>query len=161
MLRSLQIPGAYHDRVEQPNQAQMRHVGRNNPRRHIARSPVLSPDDYVAGQSSAVPYARRCPGIVYPSVRVDECECLAAFRTTLLRELPSRGVSGIQLERTSIDVCSSSSGGLRDSNKSRKASAAAPLSRAASTEIDQRLNACGSTMVSLHRARMRGVDENL
>jgi hypothetical protein len=48
---------------------------------------VLSPNDYVAGQSlgRAVREAG-APGIVYPSVRDDEGECLAAFRTTLLRD---------------------------------------------------------------------------
>ncbi|ABE33138.1 RES domain protein [Paraburkholderia xenovorans LB400] len=48
---------------------------------------VLSPDDYLAGQSlgRAIREAG-APGIVYPSVRDDEGECLAAFSTTLLRD---------------------------------------------------------------------------
>ena len=48
---------------------------------------VLSPDDYLAGQSlgRAVREAG-APGIAYPSVRDDGGECLAAFRTTLLRD---------------------------------------------------------------------------
>jgi hypothetical protein len=48
---------------------------------------VLSPDDYLAGQSlgRAVREAG-APGIVYPSVRDDKGECLAAFKTTLLRD---------------------------------------------------------------------------
>jgi len=48
---------------------------------------VLSPNDYVAGQ--ALGRAAReagAPGIVYPSVRDPDGECLAAFRTTLLRD---------------------------------------------------------------------------
>ena len=48
---------------------------------------VLSPEDYVAGQSlgRAVRTAGLA-GIVYPSVRDKEGECLAAFKTTLLRD---------------------------------------------------------------------------
>jgi hypothetical protein len=48
---------------------------------------VLSPADYSAGQA----LGRRlreagAPGIVYPSVRDASGECLAAFKTTLLRD---------------------------------------------------------------------------
>jgi hypothetical protein len=48
---------------------------------------VLSPTDYAAGQA----LGRRlrdggAPGIVYPSVRDPSGECLAAFKTTLLRD---------------------------------------------------------------------------
>jgi hypothetical protein len=48
---------------------------------------VLSPTDYAAGQAlgRAVREAG-APGIVYPSVRDSDGECLAAFRTTLLRD---------------------------------------------------------------------------
>jgi hypothetical protein len=48
---------------------------------------VLSPDSYQAGQAlgKAVRTAG-APGIAYPSVRDPGGECLAAFRTTLLRD---------------------------------------------------------------------------
>lgn len=48
---------------------------------------VLSPNDYAAGQQlgRAVRTAG-APGIVYPSVRHAGGECLAALRTTLLRD---------------------------------------------------------------------------
>ena len=48
---------------------------------------VLSPNDYAAGQALGR-NAREAsaPGIVYPSVRDAGGECLAAFRTTLLRD---------------------------------------------------------------------------
>ena len=47
---------------------------------------VLSPHDYVAGQSlGRAVHAAGAPGIAYPSVRDAGGECLAAFRTTLLR----------------------------------------------------------------------------
>ena len=48
---------------------------------------VLSPNDYTPGQ--ALGRATReagAPGIVYPSVRDAGGECLAAFKTTLLRD---------------------------------------------------------------------------
>jgi len=48
---------------------------------------VLSPNDYAPGQ--ALGRAAReagAPGIVYPSVRDAGGECLAAFKTTLLRD---------------------------------------------------------------------------
>ena len=48
---------------------------------------VLSPNDYTSGQ--ALGRAAReagAPGIVYPSVRDAGGECLAAFKTTLLRD---------------------------------------------------------------------------
>jgi hypothetical protein len=48
---------------------------------------VLSPDDYLAGQSlGRAARTAGAPGIVYPSVRDAGGECLAAFRTTLLRD---------------------------------------------------------------------------
>lgn len=48
---------------------------------------VLSPSDYLAGQSlGRTVRAARAPGIVYPSVRDQGGECLAAFKTTLLRD---------------------------------------------------------------------------
>jgi hypothetical protein len=48
---------------------------------------VLSPTDYAPGQAlgRAIREAG-APGIVYPSVRDADGECLAAFRTTLLRD---------------------------------------------------------------------------
>ncbi|HWT37520.1 MAG TPA: RES family NAD+ phosphorylase [Paraburkholderia sp.] len=52
-----------------------------------ADSSVLSPNDYAPGQAlgRAVREAD-APGIVYPSVRDAAGECLAAFKTTLLRD---------------------------------------------------------------------------
>jgi hypothetical protein len=48
---------------------------------------VLSPTDYSAGQAlGRAARAAGAPGIVYPSVRDASGECLAAFRTTLLRD---------------------------------------------------------------------------
>jgi hypothetical protein len=48
---------------------------------------VLSPIDYTAGQAiGRAVRAAGAPGIVYPSVRDAGGECLAAFRTTLLRD---------------------------------------------------------------------------
>jgi hypothetical protein len=48
---------------------------------------VLSPTDYSAGQTlGRAARAAGAPGIVYPSVRDASGECLAAFRTTLLRD---------------------------------------------------------------------------
>jgi hypothetical protein len=48
---------------------------------------VLAPDDYLAGQTlGRAVRAAGASGIVYPSVRDVDGECLAAFRTTLLRD---------------------------------------------------------------------------
>jgi RES domain len=48
---------------------------------------VLSPSDYSAGQAlGRAVRASGAPGIVYPSVRDAGGECLAAFRTMLLRD---------------------------------------------------------------------------
>jgi hypothetical protein len=48
---------------------------------------VLSPGDYTAGQAlGRAARSAGAPGIVYPSVRDASGECLAAFRTTLLRD---------------------------------------------------------------------------
>jgi hypothetical protein len=48
---------------------------------------VLSPSDYTAGQAlGRAVRASGAPGIVYPSVRDTGGECLAAFRTLLLRD---------------------------------------------------------------------------
>ena len=48
---------------------------------------VLSPTDYTAGQAlGRAVRSAGAPGIVYPSVRDASGECLAAFRTTLLRD---------------------------------------------------------------------------
>ncbi|MEM5384224.1 RES family NAD+ phosphorylase [Paraburkholderia phymatum] len=52
-----------------------------------AEASVLSPNDYAPGQTlgRAIREAG-APGIVYPSVRDADGECLAAFRTMLLRD---------------------------------------------------------------------------
>jgi hypothetical protein len=48
---------------------------------------VLSPHDYSAGQAAGRAIREAgAPGIAYPSVRDPGGECLAAFRTTLLRD---------------------------------------------------------------------------
>ncbi|HEY1998576.1 RES family NAD+ phosphorylase [Paraburkholderia sp.] len=48
---------------------------------------VLSPSDYLAGQAlGRAARAAGAPGIAYPSVRDASGECLAAFKTTLLRD---------------------------------------------------------------------------
>jgi hypothetical protein len=48
---------------------------------------VFSPIDYTAGQAlGRAVRSAGAPGIVYPSVRDASGECLAAFRTTLLRD---------------------------------------------------------------------------
>jgi RES domain-containing protein len=48
---------------------------------------VLSPTDYSGGQAlGRATRAAGAPGLVYPSVRDVGGECLAAFRTTLLRD---------------------------------------------------------------------------
>jgi len=50
-------------------------------------SAILSASSYVAGQAlGREARAAGAPGIVYPSVRDQEGQCLAAFRTTLLRD---------------------------------------------------------------------------
>ncbi|WP_442808180.1 RES family NAD+ phosphorylase [Trinickia soli] len=57
---------------------------RNDPALDAA---VLSPTDYSAGQALGRQLREAgAAGIVYPSVRDSEGECLAAFRTTLLRD---------------------------------------------------------------------------
>jgi RES domain len=48
---------------------------------------VLAPDNYLAGQTlGRAVRAAGAPGIAYPSVRDADGECLAAFKTTLLRD---------------------------------------------------------------------------
>jgi hypothetical protein len=48
---------------------------------------LLSPSDYVSGQAlGRAAQVADVPGIAYPSVRHAGGECLAAFRTTLLRD---------------------------------------------------------------------------
>ncbi|WP_087752678.1 RES family NAD+ phosphorylase [Paraburkholderia caledonica] len=66
---------------------------------------VLSPDDYLAGQSlgRAVREAG-APGIAYPSVRDTEGECLAAFRTTLLRDCHHAAYLEYNWNGTSVDM---------------------------------------------------------
>jgi RES domain len=52
-----------------------------------ARPAILSPSDYSAGQAlGRAARAAGAPGIVYPSVRHAGGECLAAFRTALLKD---------------------------------------------------------------------------
>jgi len=66
---------------------------------------VLSPDDYLTGQSlgRAVREAG-APGIAYPSVRDPEGECLAAFRTTLLRDCHHAAYLEYNWNGTSVDM---------------------------------------------------------
>jgi RES domain len=66
---------------------------------------VLSPTDYSAGQ--ALGRAAReagAPGIVYPSVRDTSGECLAAFRTTLLRDCHHAAYLEYNWNGTAIDM---------------------------------------------------------
>jgi hypothetical protein len=66
---------------------------------------VLSPDDYVAGQALGRTMREGgAPGIVYPSVRDVEGECLAAFRTTLLRDCHHAAYLEYNWNGTSIDM---------------------------------------------------------
>jgi RES domain len=66
---------------------------------------VLSPDDYLAGQllGRAV-HEAGAPGIVYPSVRDDGGECLAAFKTTLLRDCHHAAYLEYNWNGTSVDM---------------------------------------------------------
>lgn len=75
---------------------------RGDPKLDLA---VLSPDDYLAGQSlgRAVREAG-APGIAYPSVRDAEGECLAAFRTTLLRDCHHAAYLEYNWNGTSVDM---------------------------------------------------------
>jgi hypothetical protein len=53
----------------------------------LAEPRVLAPDDYAAGQALGRAIRQTgANGLVYPSVREVDGECLAAFRTTLLRD---------------------------------------------------------------------------
>jgi hypothetical protein len=75
---------------------------RGDPKLDLA---VLSPDDYLAGQllGRAVREAG-APGIAYPSVRDTEGECLAAFRTTLLRDCHHAAYLEYNWNGTSVDM---------------------------------------------------------
>jgi hypothetical protein len=75
---------------------------RGDPKLDLA---VLSPGDYLAGQSlgRAVREAG-APGIAYPSVRDTEGECLAAFRTTLLRDCHHAAYLEYNWNGTSVDM---------------------------------------------------------
>lgn len=75
---------------------------RGDPKLDLA---VLSPDDYLAGQSlgRAVREAG-APGIAYPSVRDTEGECLAAFRTTLLRDCHHAAYLEYNWNGSSVDM---------------------------------------------------------
>jgi len=75
---------------------------RGDPKLDLA---VLSPDDYLAGQSlgRAVREAG-APGIAYPSVRDPEGECLAAFRTTLLRDCHHAAYLEYNWNGSSVDM---------------------------------------------------------
>ncbi|WGS54538.1 RES family NAD+ phosphorylase [Paraburkholderia sp. D15] len=66
---------------------------------------VLSPDDYLAGQ--ALGRAAReagAAGIAYPSVRDPHGECLAAFRTTLLRDCHHAAYLEYNWNGTNVDM---------------------------------------------------------
>jgi hypothetical protein len=66
---------------------------------------VLSPDDYLAGQSlGRAAREAGAPGIVYPSVRDSGGECLAAFRTTLLRDCHHAAYLEYNWNGTSVDM---------------------------------------------------------
>lgn len=75
---------------------------RGDPKLDLA---VLSPDYYLAGQllGRAVREAG-APGIAYPSVRDTEGECLAAFRTTLLRDCHHAAYLEYNWNGTSVDM---------------------------------------------------------
>jgi hypothetical protein len=66
---------------------------------------VLSPDDYLPGQllGRSVREAG-APGIAYPSVRDNGGECLAAFRTTLLRDCHHAAYLEYNWNGTNVDM---------------------------------------------------------
>jgi hypothetical protein len=75
---------------------------RGDPKLDLA---VLSPDDYLAGQSlGRAAREAGAPGIAYPSVRDTEGECLAAFRTTLLRDCHHAAYLEYNWNGTSVDM---------------------------------------------------------
>ncbi|CAG4900903.1 RES family NAD+ phosphorylase [Paraburkholderia gardini] len=66
---------------------------------------VLSPGDYVAGQAlGRAVRAAGASGIVYPSVRDADGECLAAFRTTLLRDCHHAAYLEYNWNGSAVDV---------------------------------------------------------
>ncbi|MFC0401336.1 RES family NAD+ phosphorylase [Paraburkholderia rhizosphaerae] len=66
---------------------------------------VLSASDYTAGQAlGRAVRAASAPGIVYPSVRDPAGECLAAFRTTLLRDCHHAAYLEYNWNGSKIDV---------------------------------------------------------
>jgi RES domain-containing protein len=66
---------------------------------------VLSPTDYTAGQAlGRAARAAGAPGIVYPSVRDAGGECLAAFRTSLLRDCHHAAYLEYNWNGSAIDV---------------------------------------------------------
>ncbi|CAB3770267.1 RES family NAD+ phosphorylase [Paraburkholderia humisilvae] len=66
---------------------------------------VLSPTDYTAGQAlGRAVRAAGAPGVVYPSVRDAGGECLAAFRTTLLRDCHHAAYLEYNWNGSKIDV---------------------------------------------------------
>lgn len=66
---------------------------------------VLSPDDYLAGQTLGRAVRESgAPGIAYPSVRDVEGECLAAFRTTLLRDCHHAAYLEYNWNGSSVDM---------------------------------------------------------
>jgi RES domain len=68
-------------------------------------STVLHPNDYSAGQAlGATARQAGVAGIVYPSVRDADGECLAAFRTTLLRECRHAAYLEYNWNGTAIDM---------------------------------------------------------
>jgi hypothetical protein len=66
---------------------------------------VLSPGDYHAGQTlGRSARAAGASGIVYPSVRDPGGECLAAFRTLLLRDCHHAAYLEYNWNGSSIDM---------------------------------------------------------
>jgi hypothetical protein len=66
---------------------------------------VLSPDSYAGGQAlGRAVRAAGAPGIVYPSVRDASGECLAAFRTTLLRDCHHAAYLEYNWNGSAIDI---------------------------------------------------------
>lgn len=75
---------------------------RNDPALDLS---VLSLDDYLPGQTlGRAVRAAGAPGIAYPSVRDDGGECLAAFRTTLLRDCHHAAYLEYNWNGTSVDM---------------------------------------------------------
>ncbi|MGF7135516.1 hypothetical protein P3T40_007024 [Paraburkholderia sp. EB58] len=66
---------------------------------------ILSPHDYVAGQSlGRAVRGAGAPGIAYPSVRDPGGECLAAFKTALLRDCHHAAYLEYNWNGSAVDV---------------------------------------------------------